>query len=272
MTTTRTLAVPGARLHYEVRGTGPVLVIVGSPMDAAAFVPIAEAMAADHTVVTLDPRGISGSKIDDPEQESTPDLRADDVAAILDDLGADRVDVLGSSGGAVTALALATRHPDRVRTVVAHEPPLLELLPDAAERRAATDDIVETFHREGVGPAWGKFMENIMTGDVDAGAPVEAPEAPEEPSLQDQANNVRFFAYELQATTRYVPDAAALTAGPARVVVALGKESGNMITSDTSKALAEALGTRAVEFPGEHLGFITEVEGFAVTLRKVLAG
>ncbi|GAA0950218.1 alpha/beta hydrolase [Nonomuraea longicatena] len=269
MTTTRTLAVPGARLHYEVRGTGPVLVIMGSPMDAAAFAPIAEAMASDHTVVTLDPRGISGSELDDPKQESTPDLRADDVAAILDDLGVERADVLGSSGGAVTALALVTRHPNRVGTVVAHEPPLLELLPDAAERRAATDDIVATFHRDGIGAAWMKFMGSAGFEADDEGAPVEAPE---EPSLQDLANSARFFAYELQATTRYVPDVAALTAGPARVVVGLGKESGKLDTFDTSKALAEVLGTQTVEFPGDHGGFIGETEDFAATLRKVLAG
>ncbi|MGH3929774.1 MAG: hypothetical protein ACRDTF_07335 [Pseudonocardiaceae bacterium] len=42
-------------------------------------------------------------------------------------------DVFGSSSGGVTGIALATRHPDQVRTLVAHEPPLVELLPDRAQ-------------------------------------------------------------------------------------------------------------------------------------------
>src|SRR5439155_13283129 len=68
-----TIAVAGGRLYYEIRGDGPLLLIMGAPMDAAAFAPLADALAADHTVVTHDPRGISRSTLDDPEQDSTPD-------------------------------------------------------------------------------------------------------------------------------------------------------------------------------------------------------
>ena len=123
-------------------------------MASAEFAPLADALATDHTVVTYDPRGIAASSIDDPEQDSTPELRADDVAALLDALGAESADVFGSSGGAVTGLALVARHPGRVRTLVAHEPPLLELLPDAAEQRAKTEDIIETFHARACEAAW----------------------------------------------------------------------------------------------------------------------
>ena len=151
---TLSLTVPGARLHYEVRGAGPLLLVLGSPMPAAAFAPVADALGGDHTVVTYDPRGISGSPVDDPEQDSTPQLRADDIAAILDSVGAETADVFGSSGGAVTGLALVARHPGRVGTLVAHEPPLLELLPDAAARRANTEDIIETFRTQGQPAAW----------------------------------------------------------------------------------------------------------------------
>lgn len=106
-----TVTVPGARLHYEVRGQGPLLLILGAPMAAAEFAPLAHALAGDHTVVTADPRGVAGSPLDNPDQDSTPELRADDVAAILDDLGAVSADVFGSSGGAVTGLALVALAP-----------------------------------------------------------------------------------------------------------------------------------------------------------------
>src|SRR5882672_7335138 len=91
--TTRSIDVPVARLHYEVRGgtnsAGPLLFVIGSPMGAAEFAPLADALASDRTVVTYDPRGYGRSPLDnpdDPEQPSTPEQRAGDVVAILDDL------------------------------------------------------------------------------------------------------------------------------------------------------------------------------------------
>jgi pimeloyl-ACP methyl ester carboxylesterase len=269
MTATYTLRVPGAQLHYEVRGNGPLLLVMGAPMDAGAFAPLAGALAGDYTVVTHDPRGITNSTLDDPEQDSTPELRADDVAAVLDALGADSADVFGTSGGAVTGLALVTQHPGRVRTLVAHEPPLLELLPDAAERRAHVDDIIETFHREGIGAAWMKFMETSGFEDENDGAPAPPPE---EPSLQDLANSARFFAHELRHTTRYVPDITALKASATRIVVGIGVDSGGLSTYPTSIALAELLGVQPADFPGDHGGFLEQPVEFAEKLRKALAG
>jgi pimeloyl-ACP methyl ester carboxylesterase len=269
MTTTDTLDIPGGRLRYEVRGTGPLLLIMGAPMAAAAFAPLADAMASDHTVVTHDPRGISGSTLDDPQQDSTPELRADDVAALLDALGAESADVFGSSGGAVTGLALVARHRGRVRTLVAHEPPLLELLPDAAEQRAGVDDMVETFRREGLGAAMTRFMASVGFDDGGEGAPTPPPH---EPSEQDLADGARFFGHEIRGTTRYVPDVAALSAGPARVVVGIGAASGALLTYRTSMALTKRLGTPPVEFPGDHGGFMGQPEEFAEVLRKVLTG
>ncbi|MER5614270.1 alpha/beta hydrolase [Streptomyces sp. NPDC002215] len=277
MTATHTLRVPGAHLHYEVRGAGPLLLVMGSPMEAEAFAPLADALAGDHTVVTHDPRGISGSTLDDPDEDTVPDRRADDVAAILDALGADSADVFGSSGGAVTGLALVARHPDRVRTLVAHEPPVMELLPDAAERRAMTEDIIETFHKEGQGAAWMKFMAGAGFADEggEGGGCAEGGESVPagpfgEPTAQDLANGARFFGHDLRGTARYVPDIAALTAAPARVLVGVGAASQGLITYRTSVVLAELLGTRPVEFPGDHAGFLGDPTGFAEALRKSL--
>lgn len=265
--TTHSLTLPGVRLHYEVRGSGPLLLVLGAPMPAADFAPLAEALASDHTVVTTDPRGIANSTLDDPQQDSTPELRADDVAAILDDLDARSADVFGSSGGAVTGLALVSRHPTRVRTLLAHEPPVLELLPDAAAQRAATEDIIDTFHRDGVGAAMAKFMANAGFDVKPDGAPVAAAPSPEQ-----IAHGTRFLAHELRGTARYVPDIATLTRGPARVIVGIGAASGGLLTYRTSVALTEQLGTPPVEFPGDHGGFIGQPREFAATLRTVLAG
>ena len=267
MTSTHSIDIPGGRLHYEVRGSGPLILLIGAPMSGAHFVPLAEALASDYTVVTHDPRGIAGSTLDDPEQDSTPDLRADDVALLLDALGAVSADVFGSSGGAVTGLALVTRHPERVKTLIAHEPPLLELLPDAAEQRTGVDEMVLTFEQEGLAAAMKKFMFSAGFDDGAEGAPTPPPG---EPSPQDLADGARFFAHELRGTTRYQPDITALKAGPARMVVGLGAASGRLVTYRTSTALAELLGLIPVEFPGDHGGFLGAPDAFAEALRAVL--
>jgi pimeloyl-ACP methyl ester carboxylesterase len=273
--TTRSLAVPGARLHYEIRGgadftarrADPPLLVIGSPMASADFASLAEALAGDRTVVTYDPRGHANSTIDDPDQESTPEQRADDIVAILDDLGADSADVFGSSGGAVTGLALVARHPGRVRTLVAHEPPLLELLPDALEQRATTEDIVATFHAAGLQAAWYKFMVNA---GFDMTMPAKMPAEQTEPTEQDVREAARFFDHELRPTTRYLPDIDALKNSPSRVVIGIGVDSGRLLTDQTSRALATLLGSTPAEFPGDHGGFLGAPEEFADALRRVL--
>jgi pimeloyl-ACP methyl ester carboxylesterase len=269
--TVRTVAVPGAHLHYEVRGTGPLLLVTGAPMASADFAPVADALAGDHTVVTYDPRGFANSTIDDPGQDSTPALRADDIAAILDDLGAESADVFGSSGGAVTGLALVVGHPGRVRTLVAHEPPVLALLADAAQQRTATQDIIDTFRRDGMHAAWFKFMVNagfdMSAGD---GGGESAPPQPPEPSEAERREAARFFEHELWHTTQYQPDIEALRAAPTRVLVGLGAESGHLLTHRTSTALADLLGGKTVAFPGDHGGFLGAPSEFAARLTEVL--
>lgn len=270
MATSHTLDVPGAHLHYEVRGSGPLLLVIGAPMSAAHFAPLAEAMATDRTVVTADPRGISNSTLDDADQDSTPELRADDVAAILDALGAPTADVFGSSGGAVTGLALVARHPGRVATLVAHEPPVNEVLPNAVERRAVVEDIIATFHAHGPEAAFGKFMADAgFTGSDSAaqGAPAQ-PMAP--PSEQDMRDGARFLAHELRGTTRFTPDIEALRNSATRVVIGIGDESGHLITHRTSTVLAQLLGSAPVAFPGDHGGFLARPAEFADVLNKVL--
>jgi len=257
-----TIQIDGGTLYYETKGDGPVLIITGSPMGASGFAQLAEALATDFTVITHDPRGISQSTLDDVEQDSTPDLRVDDLVALLDALDIETADVFGSSGGAVTGLALVTRHPHRVRTLIAHEPPLLELLPDAAEQRAATQDIVDTYREQGLGAAFAKFMANAGFEPSDDGPPPSA--NPE----QDAADGARFLGHELLGTTTYVPDGSALTGRS--IVVGLGADSAKLLTADTSRALASLLGTDAVEFPGDHGGWISQTDAFAAVVRREL--
>ncbi|ADB53508.1 alpha/beta fold hydrolase [Conexibacter woesei] len=265
--TTGTLQVPGALLHYELRGTGPLVVLVGAPMNATSFAPLADLLAADHTVLTTDPRGINRSTVDDPEQDSTPELRAEDLSRLIAHVGGGPATVLGSSGGAISALALVQAHPEQVRTVVAHEPPLDELLDDREQVQAQTDEIIAT-HAAGdhVG-AWRKFL---------AQASIELPPGVVEQAFGDDrdpqklADERFWFARELRATVRWRPDLAALRAAPTRIVVGIGDESAGQSCDRTSRALAAELGLQPVLFPGDHTGFVDDPERFAVRLRAVL--
>jgi pimeloyl-ACP methyl ester carboxylesterase len=267
--TAGTLEVPGARLYHERRGQGPLVVLVGAPMDARSFAPLADLLATDHTVLTTDPRGINRSRLDDPEQESTPELRADDLARLLTHVDAGPATVLGSSGGAVSALALVQAHPELVHTIVAHEPPLEELLDDREERRAATDDIIATYRSDGPGAAWAKFLADANI-PMPEGEEDHAPPAPAEPDPQDVADERRFFLHEVRASTHWEPDLEALRAAATRIVIGVGEESRGQVCDRTSTALAAALGIEPTTFPGDHTGFADDPGAFAARLREVL--
>src|SRR4051794_33197969 len=158
---TYTIEVPGAVLRYDVRQSepagGPVVVMIGSPMGAGGFTTLAK-FFTDHTVVTYDPRGVERSERTDADVEVTPEVHAADVAAVIEAVGGGPVDMFGSSGGAVNALALVAAHPDLVRTLVAHEPPSASLLPDANEALAACRAVHETYQRRGSGAGMAHFI------------------------------------------------------------------------------------------------------------------
>ena len=265
--TTGTVQVPGAQLYYEVRGTGPMLVMIGNPMDANPFAPLAELLAGDHTVVTTDPRGINRSPVDDPTQDVAAELRAEDLSSLLSHLATGSAAVFGSSGGAVSALALAVAHPDQVHTVVAHEPPLHQVLADRDEHEAAVDDMVATYLRGDIGGAWGRFLAdaNIVMPAGDTG-----PALPAEPDPQAAADERFFFEHLLRPTTRWNPDFDALRTGSTKIVVGIGESSTGQLCDRTSTALAADIGVQPIHFPGGHVGFAENPGAFAARLRVAL--
>jgi pimeloyl-ACP methyl ester carboxylesterase len=138
---TKTLKVPGATLYYEIRGSGPVLLMIpGGPMDAGGFARLAERLADRYTVVTYDCRGNSRSPHDGSPDDLTVEVLADDAHRLLEVVGSEPAYVLGSSGGATYGLDLVARYPGRVHSLVAHEPPVSALLPDADRWHAFNED------------------------------------------------------------------------------------------------------------------------------------
>src|SRR5579872_4396315 len=142
-----TLKVPGANLYYEVRGTGPVLIMLpGGPADAATFRRIEDDLARRFTVVTYDPRGLSHSTLDEPLDDARMvEIYADDLSRLLRAVAGDQKScAFASSGVAVVALELAARHPEQLDVVIVHEPPSPALQPDPAKIRAAMEHVCDT--------------------------------------------------------------------------------------------------------------------------------
>jgi pimeloyl-ACP methyl ester carboxylesterase len=274
-TTTRsdTMQVPGGQVYYEVRGSGPVLLMMpGGPADAATFRKIEGKLASRYTVLTYDPRGISHSSPFDPgDDPRMVEIFADDAHRLLDEVGGvGRCSVLASSGGAVIALELALRHSDRLDTVVVHEPPSPVLLPDAPDVRAAMEDVCDTCAAQGLGAAAGKFM--ALVGIHDAPPPPEGeltPEAQQAMALM-QANMEFFFGRYIRNLARYTPDLVALKECPCRIVPAVGADSAGQLAHEGGLGLARALGVEATVFPGDHGGFDGRPAEFAARLLEVL--
>ena len=152
--TTHTLEADGASIVYDVRGElppadgRPPLVLIGQPMDASGFGALSSHLT-DRTVVTYDPRGLGRSTRTDGRTDNSPTVQAEDVHALIGALDAGPVDLFASSGGAVTALALVSAYPDDVVTLVAHEPPIITVLPDAEAAKRAQAGFNDIYKAEG---------------------------------------------------------------------------------------------------------------------------
>ena len=284
--TTQTVDVPGARLRYDVRGaengsSEPALLLIGLPMDATGFGTLAGHFP-DRTVVTYDPRGVGRSERTDDALESNPDQHADDLHRLIAELGDEPVDIFGSSGGAVVGLALVAKHPEQVRTLVAHEPPSMQVLPDRTEALAAVDAIRETYEREGFGAGMARFMVlSSVRGPIPADfaeQPAPPPDTFGMPTEDDGSRDDVMLRQNIVGTTHYEYDFDGLRAAPTRIVIGAGAESEGEMAHRAAIEVAKRLGEDAVIFPSHHGGFLGgefgwrgDPDAFAETLRRVLA-
>ncbi len=282
--TTHTLDVPGATLTYDIRSAdspAPVLLLIGSPMGAGGFGTLAGHFF-DRTVVTYDPRGVERSTKADPAGPSTPEEHADDLHRIIAELDTGPVDLFANSGGAVNALALVAGHPEQVRTLVAHEPPLASILPDRDGALAVTQAIHDTYQRSGFGAGMAQFIAVVshkgpMTPGF-AAQPAPDPAMFGLPTADDGARTDPLLGQNIVSCTHYVPDFDALRVASTRIVLAAGAESDGEMAHRGAEAVAKRLGTEPVIFPSGHAGFLGgeygqsgEPDAFAAKLREVLA-
>jgi pimeloyl-ACP methyl ester carboxylesterase len=269
----KTLKVPGATLYYEVRGSGPVLLAIpGGPTEAGVFTAFAEQLADRYTVVTYDPRGHSRSTVDNRDEDVPVAQHADDAAALIDATSSEPAYVLGSSGGATIGLELVARHGDKVKALIAHEPPVMELLPDADRWRTLFADLKEINRKEGVFAAFEKFGAAVEEGGpsyAEAAQPSEP--SPEMAQMMERmsGNGDFFFEHEALPIGCYVPDFEALKVSPSKIYIGGGKESGEQGAFRAAVALADKLGIELTLFEGAHGGFGAE-EAFGERVHETL--
>jgi pimeloyl-ACP methyl ester carboxylesterase len=283
---THTLPTAEADIVYDVHGPLPTadgrppLFMIGQPMTASGFETLAS-LFPDRTAVTYDPRGLGRSTRKDGRVDNTPVLQAEDVHAVIQALGAGPVEMFASSGGAVTALALVAAHPEDVTTLVAHEPPMIPVLPDAAAAERARAGFRDVYEAKGWGAGMAAFIamtswRGAFTDDYFA-QPAPDPAQFGMPTADDGARDDPLLSDRSWAITDYRPDVDSLAAAPTRIVIAVGEESAGTFTGRTSVATAELLGQPATVFPSHHGGFVGgdtpyagQPEAFARKLREVL--
>ena len=249
-------------------------------MDAGGFDVLASHFT-DRTVVTYDPRGIGRSVRKDGSDQRTPQLHAADLHALIAELGPGPVDVFASSGGAVNALALVAAHPDDVATLVAHEPPLLALLPDADHALAAERAVQAAYQGRGFGAGMAAFIAlTSWTGEFTDAYLAQPPPDPAQfglPTEDDGRRDDPLLSGTANAITSYLPDPEALGGG----AHAPGRRGRGRVARGPHRegrpVLATVLGRPVTEFPSHHGGFLGgefgyagQPEAFAARLHEVL--
>jgi pimeloyl-ACP methyl ester carboxylesterase len=272
MTSTHVLKTAEADLAYDVHGPLPAadgrppLFMIGQPMTASGFATFAT-LFPDRTVVTYDPRGLGRSVRKDGRVDNTPTVQAEDVHAVIGALGVGPVEMFASSGGAVTALALVTAYPNDLTTLVAHEPPLIPVLPDAAAAERALAGVRDAYQAKGSSAGMAAFIamtswHGEFTDDYFA-QPVPDPAQFGMPTEDDGSRDDPLLSDRSWAISSYRPDIKALTAAPTRVVIAVGEESAGTFTGRAALATAELLGQQTAKFPSHHGGFVGAESGYA---------
>lgn len=260
--TSHTVASEGAVLAYDKAGSGPLLIMIaGAGGLGGAYQKAAARLAGGYTVIAYD-RRCHGRSTGDREQDMDLAQQARDAAAIIRDTGAENAYVFGSSGGAAIAVKLAEDSPELVAGLLAHEPAIVSVLPDAGHWLAHVNDVHDTYLRKGTFPALIKFARPAKgTNPISL---IRAQRGGQRPDM------TFFFAHEHVPISTYRPDAEALRRAAVPMVTLSGRASRDGYNARTAPALAKLLGARFVTISGNHFPYLLNPDRFAAELRPEL--
>jgi acetyltransferase/esterase len=261
--------VSGARLYYETRGTGPLLLLIaGANGDANVFPPLADLLAADFTVVTYDRRGYTRSALDGAQDYAHRlETDADDARRLIEHLCDEPAAVFGTSSGGVIALRLLIDHPQAVRALVAFEPSAMRLLSDAEKWFAFFDELYDLYRQSGPAPARTRFVQQCFP-PVDHPVMNRIPDPERAPTAI--ANAIYFFERELRQYTATEFDLEKLSQRAGMIIPAAGLASVGFPAGDIACALSVRLHRDLLELPDGHVGYVTSSEEFARRLVRRL--
>ncbi|MEU3018891.1 alpha/beta hydrolase [Nocardiopsis sp. NPDC007018] len=245
-------------------------------------------LADHHDVVTMTTRAASAQR-GGTRGDQSPTAHAQDAIGLIDHLFDTPPIVFGFSSGAVTALELLARRPDRVRRAVVHEPPLVRLLPNAPAHRAALEAVRDAALAGDRAKA-DELMNAAMTAPVpNDTAPPEirhtgtwiegyADTAPEPPSpallelfARTEGLHRLMLEHILVPFASHEPDPAVLRAHGDQLVPVAGVDSRGQLPHRAVSALAAGLGLPLTELPGGHLGPVERPTQFAAAFTELLA-
>ena len=246
--------------------------IPGGPTDADTDAGLAQLMAREYMVVTYDPRGNSRSVFDQEPMPQNMNTHGDDLALLVQSLDRGPALIFGNSGGAQIGLNFTARYPSLVRRLVAHEPPCIPLLSDAAKSMEEMRAVKDLFHAKGTGPGMGAFLQAAGMPPRPAATASQQSSAQDPSSFERAARSKKNIEYFLEhgvpVIGEYTPDIAALKKSD--VVIGAGRESEGQLAYRTAASLASKLGTNLILFPLDHSSWARTPDDFSKTLFSVL--
>jgi pimeloyl-ACP methyl ester carboxylesterase len=279
--TTGYLTVPGASLYYETYGTGPLLLFIsGANGDADIWRPLAQTLssATPYTVAIYDRRGFSRSYLSSTAAQNYTDrlsVDVNDVKRLTDHLSPkEPATVLGTSSGAIVALQFLLTHPDNLKTLIAHEPPALSILPDADALQAAQRAVYATYRAVGVPASMLQFAylqdpTFTPTPGGNAGFVIDTRRSPFSSGNLQYWFEREFLQYPLQEF-----DVEEFKHFKEKLVLANGNKT-NVRGSQyrANLVIGEQVGLEVRYLAGEHVGYSGDTTGeFAKDLMGVLEG
>ncbi len=264
------LEVPGASLYYETVGEGPLLLCIsGANGSANAWRMLADNLKGSFTIAMYDRRGFSRSHLSGAQDYAHRiETDADDAQRLIQHLSKEPATVIGNSSGAMVAIELVCRHPDVIRTLVAHEPPAIKLLSDHEELWKEQNDFYQTYRESGVAPAMVKFADMIKAG-VEREPLLKGFDARAGPFV---AQNVMYwFEREVLVYPFRDFDLKILQERAPLLLLANGASSNHEALQYRGNiALGKKLGLEVTDLPGLHLGFVSHSKEFALELLMAL--
>lgn len=271
----QTLDLPGAKLRYHQVGQGPILILIpGANGTGDIFLPLAERLKEQFTVIAVDRRNYGKSELTKPLPEEAKDPNseyrvkrdAQDVAALAQQLSDEPVYVLGSSSGAIVAMHLLKEHPDVVKEIAFHEPPINTFLPDSKYWKDKNDEIVNMALTEGLEPAMQLFGKTLNIAPLDAQS-MSQPVSENDEEQKAQYESMMFWVeYEIRQYTHSNIKLSDLTQHKDKIVLFNGTDSKGSFPQDVNFYINEQTNIKLLDIPGGHLGYVQKPDGFAEVL------